>query len=229
MAKKSLKKLNSFGINVYATCLYMVNSRFDVEEFLKKSTEKNQKILVLGSGSNILFTKNYDGVILYNNILGISIVDENNHSVTVSVGSGVIWHDFVNWSLNKSLSGIENLALIPGTVGATPIQNIGAYGVEVKSFIKYVEYVDLKDGKFKKMDNKSCRFSYRNSIFKNELKDSTFITKVVYKLSKEEINETSYGEISQELKDIKKNSSPKNIAKAVYHNLLLLLLRLGTL
>lgn len=215
MIGESLKKLNSFGVDVYAYNFYTIQSYNDIIDFLKKDTTQRSKIMVLGSGSNILFTKNYEGVILYNNILGIETINESEKSVIVSVGSGVVWHDFVIWSLNKNLSGIENLALIPGTVGASPIQNIGAYGVEVKNFIKEIEYVDLKNGELKKINNKSCKFSYRDSIFKNELKDSTFITRVTFKLSKEWIDETSYGEIIQELKSIKKESSPKNIAEAV--------------
>ena len=197
MIGESLKRLNSFGVDVYAHNFYTIQSYNDIIDFLKKDTIQRSKIMVLGSGSNILFTKNYEGVILYNNILGIETINECEKSVIVSVGSGVVWHDFVIWSLNKNLSGIENLALIPGTVGASPIQNIGAYGVEVKNFIKEIEYVDLKNGELKKINNKSCKFSYRDSIFKNELKGSTFITRVTFKLSKEWINETSYGEIIQ--------------------------------
>ena len=131
------------------------------------------------------------------------------------MGAGEIWNDFVLWSIENNLSGIENLALIPGLVGASPMQNIGAYGMEVKDVIKSVDYVEINSGNKKTMENSACNFGYRDSIFKHELKGKVVITKVIFKLSKTPLNKTTYGAISDELKSLKKEASPKNIAEAV--------------
>ena len=133
----------------------------------------------------------------------------------VKVGAGVIWQDFVDWSLEKNLSGIENLSLIPGSVGASPVQNIGAYGVEIKNYITKVITFDLEKNTTRIFSNKECQFEYRNSIFKMELKNKILITHVEFKLYKTNINEISYGDIQQELKKLKLNPSPKNISTAV--------------
>jgi UDP-N-acetylmuramate dehydrogenase len=179
---------------------------------MSSKTFEENKILILGSGSNILFTKNFDGLILQNKINLISIIYEDNLSTTVEVGGGVNWHDFVLWSVGQNLSGIENLALIPGSVAASPVQNIGAYGMEVKDTITKVHTIDIEERTKKVFNNKECKFKYRDSIFKSELKNKIVITKVEFKLSKTALNIISYGNIKKELK---KEPSPMNIAEVI--------------
>ncbi|MDP7567897.1 MAG: UDP-N-acetylmuramate dehydrogenase, partial [Flavobacteriales bacterium] len=165
--------------------------------------------------SNILLTKDFEGLILHNKIEGICILEDNENDITVEVGGGVDWHDFVMWSLSQELSGIENLALIPGTVGASPVQNIGAYGMEVKDTIHKVMAFEISTQKTKTFNNTDCKFAYRNSIFKGELKNKYIITKVEFKLSKTALNKTNYGAIEEELKNLNLEASVKNIAEAV--------------
>ena len=157
------------------------NDEKSVIELIKNKKFQNEKKLVLGGGSNLLFSKDFDGLILKNNILGIKKISETKESIDIEVGAGENWHDFVIWSVENNLSGIENLALIPGLVGASPIQNIGAYGVEVKDSIIGVRFVEVSTGNIITYTNKQCKFEYRNSIFKKELKNKTIITKIHFK------------------------------------------------
>ena len=211
----SLKNHNTFGIDVKAKYFSTFNSVNKLKEILEINLHEKEKFFILGSGSNILLTKDYDGFILHNKIEGISILKDNKNEILVEVGSGVVWHDFVMWSVNQKLSGIENLALIPGTVGASPVQNIGAYGMEVKDTITKVHTLEIKNKKIRIFSNKDCEFSYRNSIFKKEEERKFIITKVEFKLSKEHLNKTSYGEIEEELKNLKLKVAPASIARAV--------------
>ena len=211
----SLKKYNTFNIDVKAKYFLSLTSEQDVIDILNNKKYKDKKKLIIGGGSNILFTQNYEGIILLNSIKGIKILSNNNDNIKIEVGAGEIWHDLVIWSINNNLSGIENLSLIPGLVGASPIQNIGAYGVEVKNVIESVNYIDIQTGKKIIMNNYECNFGYRDSIFKNKLKGRIIITKVVYKLNKKANNNIEYGAIKAELKKIKKLPSPKNISEAI--------------
>ena len=211
----SLKNHNTFGINVEAKYFSTFNSMIELKEILKINLHKKEKFFILGSGSNILLTKDFDGFILHNKIEGICIIEDNENDIIVEVGSGVVWHDFVMWSVNQELSGIENLALIPGTVGASPVQNIGAYGMEAKDSITKVHTLEIKNKKVKIFSNKDCEFSYRNSIFKKEKEKKFIITKVEFRLSKEHFNRTEYGAIEEELKKLKLKANPATIAKAV--------------
>tara|TARA_B100000767_G_scaffold167897_1_gene157271 strand:- start:830 stop:1846 length:1017 start_codon:yes stop_codon:yes gene_type:complete len=211
----SLKNHNTFGIDVKAKYFSTFNSVHKLKEILEINLHEKEKFFILGSGSNILLTKDYDGFILHNKIEGISILKDNKNEILVEVGSGVVWHDFVMWSVNQKLSGIENLALIPGTVGASPVQNIGAYGMEVKDSITKVHTLEIKNKKIRIFSNKDCEFSYRNSIFKKEEERKFIITKVEFKLSKKHLNKTSYGEIEEELKNLKLKVAPASIARAV--------------
>jgi UDP-N-acetylmuramate dehydrogenase len=145
----------------------------------------------------------------------MDVLAEDNHSSTIEVGAGEVWHDFVLWSIEKTLSGIENLALIPGLVGASPMQNIGAYGLEVKDVITTVHFTEIGSGNSKILSNEDCNFGYRDSIFKHELKEKVVITKVIFKLSKTPLNKTTYGVIEEELKNLNLDPSPKNISTAV--------------
>ena len=211
----SLKNLNSFGIDIKAKLFSNFKSENELIKLLFDKSLEDKPIFILGDGSNTLFTKDFNGVILANKINGIEIISEDQASMTIRVGAGENWHDFVLWSIEKDLSGIENLALIPGLVGASPIQNIGAYGTEVKDVITKVNYVELDTGFKKELSNYECKFKYRNSIFKNQLKDKTVVTYVTYKLSKKPLNNIQYGAITDELKRLQKDPSPASIAEAV--------------
>ncbi|SVE08900.1 uncharacterized protein METZ01_LOCUS461754, partial [marine metagenome] len=187
----------------------------ELKEVLNGEIFLKEKYCVLGGGSNILLTQDFGGLIIKNNIKGITILLENETSVIVEVGAGEIWHDFVLWSVRKNLSGIENLALIPGSVGASPIQNIGAYGMEVKNTISKVTAVEIKSNTIKTFTNYKCKFEYRNSVFKGMLKNKFIITKVEFILNKEPLNKTTYGEIEDELNSLNLEKNPKNISTAV--------------
>ncbi len=209
----SLKKYNTFQINVSAKKY----TKFSTIKQLKKTLNKCNKneILILGGGSNILLTKDINGIVLHNDIKGITVLKEDKNHVFVKVGAGEVWHDFVLWSVKQNLSGIENLALIPGSVGASPIQNIGAYGTEVKDTIEEVVAIEIKTRKTKKFKNIECEFQYRDSIFKNRIKGEYIITEVIFKLNKFHLNITSYGEVEKELNELKLNANPKNISTAI--------------
>jgi UDP-N-acetylmuramate dehydrogenase len=210
-----LKKCNTFGIDAKAKYFTAFNSITELKDILISKVYSNNKTFILGGGSNILLTKNFDGLILQNRITGICILEDNEEFVTVKVGGGLNWHDFVQWSVSQELSGIENLALIPGTVGASPVQNIGAYGMEVKDSITKVHTFDILNSKTITYTNEECKFTYRNSIFKTKLKDKIIISKVEFKLLKNPLNKTEYGTIEEELNSLNLKPSPKHIADAV--------------
>ena len=210
-----LKNLNTFAIKAKTKYYTTFKSTNELKDIISSRIYKNNKSFILGGGSNILLTQNFNGLILHNKILGIEILDNTEKYTIVKVGAGVIWQDFVDWSLDKNLSGIENLSLIPGSVGASPVQNIGAYGVEIKNYITQVTTFDLEKNTTRIFSNKECQFKYRNSIFKMELKNKILITHVEFKLYKANINEIFYGDIQKELKKLKLNPSPKNISTAV--------------
>jgi UDP-N-acetylmuramate dehydrogenase len=177
----STKPLHSFHLSSGVKHLAEINSITDLNQVLELTN--NGEFIVIGEGSNTIFIDDYMGTLILNKLVGIELT-ENDEFYKVSVGSGNNWNEFVLWCLSNNINGLENLALIPGTVGACPIQNIGAYGVEVKKFIDSVEYVDLSTGEVSVLDNKSCNFGYRDSVFKHELKDNVFITKVNFLFAK---------------------------------------------
>ena len=211
----SLKNHNTFGIDVKSRIFVEFESVMELKEIISSDTFNNNKYFILGEGSNLLFTQDYNGLIIHNKIAGICILEDNDNNVIVEVGSGVNWHEFVMWSVNQELSGIENLALIPGTVGASPIQNIGAYGMEVKDSISKVHAFEIESKELKTFNNTKCNFGYRNSIFKGTLKNKFIITKVEFNLSKTALNKTTYGAIEEELKILNLQPSPNNIAESV--------------
>ena len=197
--KQSLKAYNTFGLD----CKSNLFAAFQSEHELKKILSKIQEpLLVLGGGSNILLTQDFEGTVLKNEIQGIEIVKENEEYAVIKVGSGEVWHNFVMWSIENKLGGIENLSLIPGSVGAAPMQNIGAYGVEIKSVFEKLEAIEIDTLTSKTFNNEACQFGYRHSIFKAELKGKYIITQVYFKLQKKHNFNTSYGAIEEELKNI---------------------------
>tara|TARA_B100001250_G_scaffold69116_1_gene55430 strand:- start:6111 stop:7127 length:1017 start_codon:yes stop_codon:yes gene_type:complete len=210
-----LKEHNTFGINVKAKYFSKFESTEELKEIINSEIYNRNKTFILGEGSNILLTKDFNGLILHNKITGIDILNDNQRYTIVTVGGGVNWHEFVTWSVNKGLSGIENLALIPGTVGASPVQNIGAYGMEVKDSITKVHAFEIKKKKTKVFTNKECKFEYRTSVFKESLKTKMIITQVEFKLLKTALNKIAYGDIKEELNILKLKPSPRNIAHAV--------------
>lgn len=212
----SVLQYNTFGIDVLAKYFSSFNNLEELKELLNTKEFKENNQLILGGGSNILFTKNFDGIILKNNIKGIEVVNETEHDVYLKVGAGENWHQFVLHTIENNFAGVENLSLIPGNVGASPMQNIGAYGVEIKDVFHELEAIHKETGELVKFDNKSCEFGYRESVFKNKVKNQFVITSVTYKLSKNPVFNTSYGAIEKQLEENKvKELSIKAISDAV--------------
>ena len=200
----SIKKYNSFKVDHKIKKFYRIQSKEEMIK-VKRSISKNEKIIILGGGSNILFTKNFNGSILYNNILGKEIIKETKKNIYIKFGAGENWDKSVEFCVKNKWYGIENLSLIPGSVGAAPIQNIGAYGTEIKDYIYEVSGINLSNGKSQIYENKLCNFSYRNSIFKGKLKNIFFITHVTIKLSKSKKLNLSYNEVKKYFRNKKSN------------------------
>ena len=192
----SLKSLNSFGINVSAR--YFTSFQ-NVNELAETLHDYNTNKLILGGGSNILFTQNFNGLVLKNEIEGIEVIKEDNKHVYVKTGAGVGWHTFVLYCIGNNFAGAENLSLIPGSVGASHMQNIGAYGVELKDIFYELEAFHINDQKTVTFTNKDCEFGYRESVFKNKFKNQFIITSVTFKLNKSPVFNTSYGAIEIQL------------------------------
>ncbi len=192
--------MNTFGIDIHAKEFVVIKSHQELFELIAEHELTKEKCLILGGGSNILFTKDFDGLVIKIEINGIELIKEDDQFVWVKAGAGVVWHEFVLYCIEKGWSGLENLSLIPGMVGAAPIQNIGAYGVEVKDLIEEVIGIDLDEKIIKIVPANNCAFEYRSSIFKTGLKNKFIITDVVFKLSKKHRLHIEYGAISHELK-----------------------------
>lgn len=213
--QQSLQPYNSFGIDIPAEKFFILSNQEDIPGLISK-VEDRSSIHILGGGSNILLTSPVQGLVVHNRLKGIKELARDDEYVWLEVSSGEVWHDLVMYSLEKGLSGLENLALIPGTVGAAPIQNIGAYGVEVCETIQQVTAWFWEEACYLTLTNEECRFGYRDSIFKQALKGKILITSVVFKLSRKPINRTSYGAINQELEKMGVSEvNPHTIAAAV--------------
>ncbi len=195
----SLQPYNTFGIDVRAKHLVRLQNENQLSEILSDKDFKRKDCFILGGGSNVLLTKNVDGLVLKNELLGIEVVKDNDQSVILKVGAGVSWHALVMHSVAMGLYGIENLALIPGNVGAAPMQNIGAYGVELKDVFYDLEAVHLKAIEMNRFYAADCNFGYRESVFKREHRGDYIITYVSLKLQKQGKLNTSYGAIAQQL------------------------------
>lgn len=211
----SIQKLNTFGIDVKCKLFCKIENENDFLKLIISDEFKNNRTLILGGGSNLLFTKNFDGLIIKNEIRGKEIIEDSKNTKTIKVGAGENWHEFVLWSIKEGLSGIENMALIPGNVGASPMQNIGAYGAEAKNVIENVFAINKKNGESIVLNNSECNFKYRDSIFKHDLKDKVFITHVSFILNKTPNNNTTYGDIEKEIESLNLDISTESICKAV--------------
>lgn len=197
----SLLPFNTFGIDKNANFFATAKSTEEVKHLIQKSKEMQLPLFILGGGSNILLTKNLEALVLKMEIKGFEWIGENENEVFLKVGAGESWHDFVTYCIEKNLAGVENLSLIPGTVGASPMQNIGAYGIEIKEVFDHLEAVDRNTLEIKTFSSGECKFGYRESVFKNELKDQFVITHVVFRLSKSPRINMEYGAIKQTLNE----------------------------
>ncbi|MCF6183140.1 MAG: UDP-N-acetylmuramate dehydrogenase [Bacteroidales bacterium] len=209
----SLKEYNTFHINVSALYSFFCETEQDIFEILNTEIVKEKNILVLGGGSNMLFTQDVDDVVIFMQNKGIEIISETAENVFVKVSAGEIWDEFVEYCVSNNFGGTENLSLIPGTAGASPVQNIGAYGVEVKDIIFETEAIEILTGKKRIFKNKECNFAYRNSIFKQELKNQYIVLNVTFCLSKFPVLKLSYGNLISEI--INKNPTIKDVRDAV--------------
>jgi len=198
----SLKAFNTFGIDVKAKKYISLNKPEDVNDLLHSSILNSEEFLIIGEGSNLLFVKDYNGIIIHPKFKGINIHKKEDDFVFIEAYAGENWDTFVHYCTNNNYGGLENLSLIPGTVGASAIQNIGAYGMEAKDKIWQVCGFDLIEKKHKTFSNKECHFEYRNSIFKSEFKNRFIVTSVIYKLSTKNHNlNYHYGALQSVLND----------------------------
>jgi len=205
----SLKPYNTFGIEVKARYFSEIFSAAELAELGNHPVFKQARILILGGGSNLLFTKDFDGLVVKVSIPGI-FNEIHDESIIVTAGAGVVWNTLVNYCVEHGFAGMENLSLIPGTAGASPVQNIGAYGVELKDIFESCLAYEIATGEMKTFNHADCHFAYRDSIFKNELKGKYIITSVSFKLSRHADLNIQYGAIQSEL--VKRNITAPGIA-----------------
>jgi UDP-N-acetylmuramate dehydrogenase len=210
----SLKNYNTFRLEYIADCiihLFTINATIDL---FRKEYRWKEPMFILGSGSNLLFRGDFRGTILHPRFGGINIEWENNDHVLISAGAGINWDDLVEWTVENGLSGLENLSLIPGCVGASPVQNIGAYGREVRETIEKVETIRISDGTLTEFSNPDCQFRYRYSIFKGSEKGKYLVTRVFFRLSRKPDLMLDYGMLRDEVKKLGADSL-HNVRKAV--------------
>lgn len=211
-----LRPFNSFGISALAKYFCSVSSINEIQELIQWNQTKNNQLLILGGGSNVLFTKDFDGLILQNKLKGIELLREDNEYYYVKAMAGENWHEFVTYCVQMQYQGIENMSLIPGSVGASPMQNIGAYGVEIKDVFESLEALHIQEGSIHHFNHQQCEFGYRESIFKHQLRNQFIILSVTFKLRKDPIYNTSYGNIEKELAELQiHNPDIHSIAAAV--------------
>lgn len=201
----NLKPHNTFSIDVNADIWVESNCIDEWKDFFLSRNLSPEEIIILGGGSNYLFTQDVKKPILHSSIIGMNVVGMNEDYVLVEVGSGVVWDDFVQWAVDNEYGGVENLSIIPGLVGAAPVQNVGAYGVEAADVIEKVYAIDVITGNDVEIGKENCGFAYRNSNFKGDWKNRYFITKVLFRLTKNHVFKINYGDIKSELSDRKPN------------------------
>ena len=212
----NLKNFNTFHISAYARYFSEVLSIDDLLQALAFSQQNNLPFMIIGQGSNLLFKEDYIGLVIELNIRGIEVVEKAEDHIYVKALCGENWHNFVRHCLQQGYFGLENLSLIPGTVGAAPVQNIGAYGVEVSDFLYELEALEIASGKLQTFTKNDCQLNYRHSIFKAELKDQFVITSVTFKLLKRSQPNLSYPALRDALKDIPEDKiNPQVISDAV--------------
>lgn len=211
----SLQELSSFGVEVSARYFATFDTLETLQEIIQTDLWQNEKHIILGGGTNILFTKDYEGIVLHNEMKGRDCISENDDEIFFRVAAGENWHDFVLFTCRQGYWGIENLALIPGSVGAAPVQNIGAYGVELASVLHSLEAIDLETGERHSFDHDACHFDYRSSIFKQN-PGRYMILSVVFRLCKHGRPLLSYDGIQEHLPDIQERDlSPLDLCTAV--------------
>jgi UDP-N-acetylmuramate dehydrogenase len=214
--KVSLKPYNTFGIDVYGNFFVEIRSVEDFRELTGSEVYRNHKKLILGGGSNVLFTRDFDGLVIKNNLRGIELVSENDEEVIIKASAGETWHDFVMYCIERGYAGLENLSLIPGSVGASPMQNIGAYGVEIRDYFHELEAYSMDTAERRVFNRQECEFGDRESVFKHRYKDQFLIATVSFRLNKKPVINTTYGAINAELR-VMGVSSPgiKEVSDAV--------------
>lgn len=213
----SLHDYHTFGIEVSTRFLEEVHTTDEFLKVYRDSRYDDLPKLILGGGSNVLFTHDFPGLVIVNRLEGIQVLEEDERAVRLKVASGEIWHHLVLHCVENGWGGIENLSLIPGTVGAAPMQNIGAYGVEIKEVLESVEYLSLEDFRTYTLRNEACEFGYRESIFKHTLKDKAFIISIILRLEKKgHVLKMNYGDIREVLEKNQVNDPGiKDISQAV--------------
>lgn len=209
-----LKQHNTFKIDVFAKEYFEFDNDEILQNFLDNNDIRKMNYYVLGEGSNVLFTKDFEGLIIRPATKGIRIISEDENKIELAVAAGENWDNFAAWCVDNNYYGIENLSLIPGTVGASVVQNIGAYGAEVSDVVTKVKYFDLADGEISTINRINCKFEYRNSIFKTELKNRTVITKVYFELKKKGKLNKEYADVCKYLERFD-NPSLSNMRNAV--------------
>ncbi len=213
-----LKPFNTFGIEATAKYFIEVSSIEQLQEILQNPDYQSTERLILGGGSNMLLTKDFEGLVIKIAIKGFEVVNENEDNIWLKVGAGVVWHDLVLQCVNQNYAGMENLSLIPGTVGAAPMQNIGAYGIEIKEVFEELQALEIATGEIKNFDKAMCNFGYRESIFKHEAKGKYIILNVTFKLNKRPTFHIEYGAIKDTLAEMNiSEMSIKAISDAVIH------------
>jgi UDP-N-acetylmuramate dehydrogenase len=198
----SLRPYTTFGIEAQANYFAELTSEADFETLRQLTDLDGLPKLILGGGSNLLLTQNFDGLVLRLALGGISVEREDEQHIYVRAGAGVVWHDLVMYCVDHNYAGMENLALIPGTVGAAPMQNIGAYGVEIEQIFDHLEAIHLETGQKRRFNHADCRFGYRESVFKHDLKGQYVITSVTFRLDRVPTFRTSYGDIQKTLAEM---------------------------
>ena len=211
-----LLKLNTFGVDVKAKYFTSINTINELIEVTNTNVFKDLELLILGGGSNILFTKDFDGLVILNNIKGKEIIDQNQQSIFLKVGAGENWHELVMYCVDNGWGGIENLSLIPGNTGTAPMQNIGAYGVEIKETFIELEALEISSGKIVKFNNSDCEFGYRESVFKNKMKNQYIILNITLELKKNPVLNINYGDVKAILESQNiKNPTIKEVSNAI--------------
>ena len=211
-----LLKLNTFGIDVKAKYFTSINTINELIEVTKTNVFKDLELLILGGGSNILLTKDFDGLVILNNIKGKEIIDQNQQSIFLKIGAGENWHELVMYCVDNGWGGIENLSLIPGNTGTAPMQNIGAYGVEIKETFIELEALEISSGKIVKFNNSDCEFGYRESVFKNKMKNQYIILNITLELKKNPVLNINYGDVKAILESQNiKNPAIKEVSNAI--------------